>query len=165
MKTQQHTINKPSESRLNTVEFLLSTVVGALVSVSLIGFFLIMKAVGLAEVPSLRYFNFVFMAAGILSAFTYYKRKYSPGGLDYLFGLRLGIRITLTAIIPFAVFMFIYLKMDRGFMEFIINNADYGRYLNPLNAAAMIGFEGFVSGALVSYITMPYFKKISEVSE
>lgn len=165
MKTQEHTISKTNESRLSSTEFVLSTVVGALISVSLIGFFLIMKAVGLAEVPSFRYFNFVFMAAGIISAFSYYKKKYSPGGLDYLFGLRLGIRITLTAIIPFAAFMFIYLKMDPGFMQFIISNAAFGEWLTPINAAAAVGFEGFVSGALVSYITMPYFKKASEVSE
>jgi hypothetical protein len=105
------------------------------------------------------------MAAGIISAFSYYKNKYSPGGLDYLFGLRLGLRITLTAIVPFSIFMGLYLKMDPGFMEFIINNAAFGEYLTPLSSAAAIGFEGFVAGALVSYITMPYFKKESEVSE
>jgi hypothetical protein len=124
-----------------------------------------MKAVGLAEILSFSYFNFVFMAIGILSAFSYYKNKYSPSGLDYLFGLRLGIRITLTAIIPFAIFIGIYLKMDSYFMEFIVNNADFGEYLTPLIAAGEIAIEGFVAGALVSYITMPYFKKESEVSE
>lgn len=165
MKTHQHSINKPRESRLNTFEFALSTVTGALISVAMIVFFLIMKAVGLAEVPAFRHFNFVFMAIGIVSAYSIYKNKRAREGLDYLMGLRLGLRITLTAIIPFAVFMGIYLRMDPSFMEFIVNNAAWGEYLTPLNSAAAVGVEGFVSGALVSYITMPYFKKASEVSE
>lgn len=166
MKTQQHTITKPSESRLNTVEFLLSTVTGALISVAMIAFFLIMKAAGLAEVPTFRHFNGVFLLVGIVSAYAYYKNKYTKDGLDYLMGIRLGLRITLTAIIPFAIFMWLYLRMDSSFMQFIIHAASWGEYLTPITSAAVVGIEGFISGGLVSYIVMPYFKKEStEVSE
>ncbi len=161
MKSNQ-IVNSKSGYKVDSYESALCNLIGAGVSISLIMFFLAMKFFDLSQVLSLRYLNFFFLAGGIITAFYYYKKKYSPSGIDYLSGLKMGMRISLTAVIPFAIFIGIYLKIDSDFMNYIINFAEFGEYLTPGNAAAAIGFEGVVSGALVTYMSMQYFKKNSD---
>ncbi|HWY10801.1 MAG TPA: hypothetical protein VN026_05730 [Bacteroidia bacterium] len=147
-----------SEQEISSFESLLCNLTGVIVSCLLIGFFLIMKVFGWYQILELRYFNFLILFAGIHSAFLSYRNKVSPEGINYLKGLKMGLRITLTAVIPFAIFMGIYLKIDTNFMNYIIQHGDFGRYLTPGRAAGVVGFEGFVSGAIMTYIIMPYFK-------
>lgn len=161
MKTHEIVSNK-SASKVDSYESALCNWIGAGVSISLIAFFLSMKLFDLSQVLSLRYLNFFFLAGGIITAFYYYKKKYSPEGIDYLTGLKMGMRISLTAVVPFAVFIGIYLKLDTVFMDYIVNFAEFGEYLTSGSAAAAIGFEGVVSGAMVTYMSMQYFKKNSD---
>src|ERR1700758_44568 len=92
---------------------------GLITSVTLIGYFLIMVFLHLYEIISLSYFNVVILLAGILIAFSKYNQKKSGNGIYYLKGLKMGFHITILAVIPFAVFMGIYLTVDTDFMDFI----------------------------------------------
>ena len=157
MKTYKLT-QKRSADEIYSFESLLCNLTGVIVSLLLVSFFLIMRTFGWYQVLELRYFNVLILFAGIHSALLSYRNRISPEGIDYLKGLKMGLRISLTAIIPFAIFMAIYLKIDTNFMNYIIQNGEFGKYLTPGRAAGVIGFEGFVSGAIMTYIIMPYFK-------
>ena len=157
MKTYKLT-QKRSAHEIYSFESLLCNLTGVIVSLLLVSFFLIRRTFGWYQVLELRYFNILILFAGIHSALLSYRNRISPEGIDYLKGLKMGLRISLTAIIPFAIFMGIYLKIDTNFMNYIIQNGEFGKYLTPGRAAGVVGFEGFVSGAIMTYIIMPYFK-------
>jgi hypothetical protein len=157
-------INKSaSEPRAHsmTYELRISIWCGLLVSAALIGFFLVMKFAGLHRYLALRYFNWIIYALGIIIAFSVYSRnntKHVKHRLQYLKGIKMGLRIALIAIIPFAIFMFVYLRIDESFMIYIRENSEFGRYLSPISAAAVVAIEGFVGGAITTYMAMQYFK-------
>jgi hypothetical protein len=160
MKTQK-LIHRNFTQKLYSYESALCNWSGLLVSVSLIAFFLFMKAFGLYEVLSFRYFNFVFLLTGILTTFYNYKKKVARDGIDYFTGIKMGIRITLIAVVPFVFFMAIYLYVDKEFMNYIRGNAEFGRYLSPFIASGAVGIEGFVSGGITTFAAMQYFKSNS----
>jgi hypothetical protein len=150
--------HKQYERKVRSYENALCNWAGALTSLSLIVFFLVMKAVGLNQVIEFRYLNIAFLITGILGTYYNYRKKVDSEGIEYFTGLKMGLRITLTAIIPFAIFMAIYLKIDTGFMHYIREVAPFGRYLTPINAAGVVGVEGFISGGITSFMAMQYFK-------
>jgi hypothetical protein len=54
----------------------------------------------------------------------------------------------------FGVFLFIYMKLDTGLMQSIIENEPMGRYLNAYIAAFIVVLEGFFSGLLVTFVIL-----------
>jgi hypothetical protein len=54
----------------------------------------------------------------------------------------------------FGIFLFIYMKLDTGFMQSIIDNEPMGRYLNAYIAAFIVVLEGFFSGLLVTFVIL-----------
>ena len=54
----------------------------------------------------------------------------------------------------FGVFLFIYMKLDSGLMQSIIENEPMGRYLNAYMAAFIVILEGFFSGLLVTFVIL-----------
>jgi hypothetical protein len=131
---------------------------GLVVLASLIGYFFIMKMLGLYQNMMLRAFNVVFLASGIWIALNRY-RKMIGRKIDYFMGMRIGVLITLIATIPFAVFVGIYLALDTSFMTYIILNHEFGPYLSPLVSAIGVAAEGLSSGFILTYVIMPHFKK------
>lgn len=132
---------------------------GLVVSLGLISFFLLMKGLNLHEILALRYLNFLFLFAGIIFVLYQYQKKNATKGVDYFTGLKMGIRISLLAVIPFAIFMGIYLVVDENFMNYIKHTADFGNYLTPGLAAGSILVEGVSSGVIITYMSMQYFKE------
>jgi hypothetical protein len=162
MKTEK-IFHKGLDTKITSFENALCNRTGIVISLVLIGFFLAMVAVGLVEVLWLRYVNFVILLGGLIYAFKKYTKKVSSSGMHYFEGLKLGMRITLTAIIPFTVFIAVYLRLDPSFMEYIKQSAEFGKYLAPISAATEVAMEGIVSGFLTSYCLMQYFKSDNEV--
>ena len=158
-------INK-EESR-NQAFFSLSTAhrwAGPLTAVSLVLFFLVMKSFKLHELLYLRYFNGLFLISAVLFALFQYRKYYSDGkGIDYLTGLRLGAMVTLTATIPFAFFMGVYLMLDTAFMDYIKINTDLGYELTPGIAAISLFIEGLSSGLIFTFMLMQYLKYEDEI--
>jgi len=137
---------------------LLSIRAGLVVSASLVAYFFIMKAAGLYHYMILRAFNSVFLGGGILIALGRYSKMLNRK-LDYFIGMRIGVLITLIAVIPFSIFCGIYLALDTDFMNYIILNHEFGSYLSPIAAAIGVGAEGLASGFIITYIAMPFFKR------
>lgn len=164
MLTQNHTLMNPpneiSSNRLARRELQIisrTTKVGLAISAAYIGFFLLMRLFQLENMLWLRSFNGIFLFAGLIVVFKEFKHRVN-GKIEYLEGMRLGLRTTIISLVPFTVFMFFTLRFNPEFMTFIQQTAWSGAYMAPGSAAGMILIEGLVSGFIMTYIMMMSLK-------
>ena len=120
--------------------------------------FLLMKLVGLERVYQLRYLNTL-----LLFLFTMYTlneiNTKTKNHLEYLTGLAVSIFMAVISFSLFAFFMFFYLNFfDPVFMQYLMEHAPFGRYLNPINAAVWLIIEGIGIQISFTLIIMEYFK-------
>ena len=71
----------------------------------------------------------------------------------------MGIWVTFMAVIPFALFIAIFLSYDDHLMMIIKQSTSIGEYLNPLTIFGSTCIEGISSGIIITFILMQYFKK------
>ena len=126
---------------------------GIRIAFCLILFFLLMKLVGLGHHAELRLLNLVILTVGIYFALKKFRRTHSDH-LNYFRGLIMGVATGGVASAIFGVFLFIYMKLDSGLMQSIIENEPMGRYLNAYMAAFIVTLEGFFSGLLVTFVIL-----------
>jgi len=165
METLKTTVTKKKIGfRASGISDLCNTM-GMFVFLCLMLYFITMRAIGLYELFALRDFNIVFLVTGILFALSSYS-KMSKDGADYLTGLKIGIRITLTAILPFALFIYFYLTTDTTFMNLLKTTLNMGEFtsilgeiISPAIAAVIIFLEGLLSGVIITFVAMQYYKK------
>ncbi|GAA4822121.1 DUF4199 domain-containing protein [Algivirga pacifica] len=136
-----------------------SSLLGGLVAfVGLVLYFFLMKSLGLIHVVELRALNLLFLIGGILFAIKW-EQKHWGKGFNYFDGLISGAGAGLMGVIPFALFIFIYLEfIDPAFMQQIREQEIMGHYLTSFNAAFVIFIEGTASGLLATYTIMQYIK-------
>jgi hypothetical protein len=131
---------------------------GIYTAIILIVFFFFMKLIGLVDVYELRMLNVVFLFAGVFMAIKKY--RHSSDKPSYLSGIGVGIFTSAIALFIFSLFIIIYLgAIDPAFMESLKANEYFGQYLNPYIAGAAIFLEGTLSGLLLSFILMQYYKR------
>jgi hypothetical protein len=159
MKTQKLEEGSVQIRFLDAYTISLCNRLGSTIFVLLVVFFLIMKSLGLHEITSLHYFNGLFLLFGLFLALSKISKKNESKKIEYFVGIKIGMRMTLIAIIPFAIFIALYLKIDTAFMTFLNHNAIFGDFLSPLVAALAIAVEGIVSGFVLTFILLPYFKE------
>lgn len=147
---------KKSDSRFSAI----SIGVGLITSLVLIIYFVIIRSFALENIFYLRLANIFILLVGLLIGERLCGSRIAHK-IDYLKGMRIGTQITVAATIPYSIFMWIYLKMDTELLAFIQNNTNFGKFLNPLPACAagIVTIEGFVSGLVLTYVIMPYFKR------
>ena len=126
---------------------------GLRIAAVLILFFLIMRLVGLGHHAELRLLNLAILTVGVYLALKKFKQTHSDH-LNYFRGLIMGVATAGIASGIFGVFLFIYMKLDSGLMQSIIDNEPMGRYLNPYIAAFIVVLEGFFSGLLVTFVIL-----------
>ena len=133
--------------------------VGLLTSAALIIFFLFMKYVDLIQIVELRCLNFFILLAGVNAAFRYHRRQ-TEANVEYFSGFYFGFFTALFAVVPFALFVFIYLwKIDPTLVVGLRSNSLFmGIEVTPEKAAITTIIEGVVSGVLISYILMQYYR-------
>lgn len=135
---------------------------GLAVCGGLLLYFFAMAAVDLLRVVELRALNFFILLTGILYSINYVK-NHKGNQFDYFEGLAAGFLTTIYSVIPFGVFVFIYLwQINPSFMEYIRENVMFGNSLTPALAAFAILVEGIASGAVISFIAMQYFKRFAK---
>jgi hypothetical protein len=133
-------------------------VVGLITALALIAYFFIMKALNLAQVIELRFFNFVIMAAGICYGIYNLKHKLNEQEF-YLKGLAQGMVISVVTVVTFATFITIYLRyFDFALMEEISKKVPYTGSLDALTIYGSLFLEGMASGAIITFSAMQYLK-------
>ncbi len=131
---------------------------GFLTASALIGFFFIMKFMGLINHYELRALNIIFLFSGVYVSVKSYIKNENEG--TYLGGLGTGLLTSGVALLIFSGFVMLYLDViDPAFMTSLREYEYFGRYLNPYIAGSVIFLEGTISGLLVSFILMQYYKR------
>jgi Protein of unknown function (DUF4199) len=114
-----------------------------------------MKVAGLAHIYELRFLNVFIQVGGIYLALKKFKETHDEH-MNYFRALVTGVATGAVSSVIFALFLFIYLSVDPGFMQDIITNEPMGRYLNPYITAFMVALEGLFSGLLFTFIIINY---------
>lgn len=136
---------------------------GIKIAGGLIAYFLIMKFAGLGHHVELRLLNLVIQVAGVYFALKKFKETHGSH-INYFRALITGVATAAIGSVIFALFMFVYMKLDSGMMQSIIDNEPMGRYLNAYMAAFIVALEGAFSGLLVTFVLINYVHT-DEVSE
>ena len=131
---------------------------GLLTSIGLIAYFLIMKLLGLVHIVELRVFNVFILGYGIWLGLKQYLDE-SGNRMVYLQTFALGSLTAVSAVVPFAIFIFSYMSWDVQFMNTVIENEWFGSYMNPYIVAFLISFEGIISSFFITFTIMQYMKK------
>jgi len=117
-------------------------------------YFLIMMALDLGHNYYFRVFNGVIHVAFIAIAIKQYKVGY-PEEFNYLSGVAMGITSSLVGIVPFSIFMLIFLASSPEFMHSLAESSELiGQYLTPFTASLIVLLEGMGISFLASYIIM-----------
>lgn len=124
---------------------------GIKIAAGLIAYFLVMKFIGLGHHVELRLLNLAILVAGIFFGLKKFKESHADH-LNYFRALVTGVAIGSVGSLLFALFLFIYMQLDSGMMQSIVENEPMGRYLNPYIAAFIVALEGVFSGLLVTFV-------------
>lgn len=134
--------------------------IGLITSLGLLAYFFIMKGLGLSHIIELRVFNFFILGTGIVYGIHKLKEELHEENF-YLKGLLEGLFISLTAVLPFAIVIGLYLEyFDLGLMNRIKEGLASKDYINGFTVFAVIFMEGIASGAIIAYGAMQYFKSV-----
>lgn len=128
---------------------------GLRIAAGLILYFVLMKILGLAHHAELRLLNLLILVAGVYFALKKFKNTHEDH-LNYFRALITGVATAAVGSLVFALFLFIYMKLDSNMMESIREGEPMGRYLNAYMAAFIVALEGVFSGLLVTFVLINY---------
>jgi hypothetical protein len=126
---------------------------GLRIAAALIVYFLLMRVIGLAHHVELRLLNLVILGIGVYFALRKFKESHE-GHLNYFRGLITGVTTAAIGSMVFALFLFIYMKVDDSMMRAVIEQDRMGRYLNAYIAAFVVALEGVFSGLLMTFVLL-----------
>lgn len=128
---------------------------GLKIAAGLIGYFVLMRIIGLHHHVELRLLNLLILVAGIYFALRKFKETHGQH-INYFRALVTGVATGAIASIVFALFLFIYMKVDEEMMRSIVENEPMGHYLNAYMSAFIVALEGVFSGLLVTFVLINY---------
>jgi hypothetical protein len=128
---------------------------GLKTSVGLIVYFLLMQVIDKHHHVELRLFNLIILVVGIYYALKKFKNTHEDH-MNYFRGLITGVATGAIASVAFAVFLFIYMKVDPSLLASIKENEPMGHYLNEYMSAFIVALEGVFSGLLVTFVLINY---------
>jgi hypothetical protein len=128
---------------------------GLKIAGGLIAYFLLMKMVGLSNHVELRLLNLFIIIGGIYFALKKFKETHGKH-LNYFLALATGVATGAIASLVFALFLFLWMKLDANMMKSIVENEPMGRHLNAYMAAFIVALEGVFSGLLVTFVLINY---------
>lgn len=135
---------------------------GLLTAAGLILYFFLMKLLGLIHVTELRFLNGVIMAIGVVLAIKAYKTV-SAGNIGYFKGLGTGVITAIIGTVIFASFMVAYVSIAGDDMiEMLTAERYFGDRIESTPGIVIFSvlmLEGLISGFLISFIAMQYFKR------
>ncbi|WP_242928269.1 DUF4199 domain-containing protein [Pontibacter vulgaris] len=135
---------------------------GLFTAAALIAYFLLMRLFGLVHIIELRFLNGLIMAVGIVLAIRAYKIRVN-GMIGYFTGLGTGFITAVIATVIFASFMLLYIKaFDGKLLEMLTAQSLFGDRMQVtpgLVIFIVLMLEGVISGFMISFIAMQYFKR------
>jgi hypothetical protein len=137
---------------------------GLLISVALIGYFLGMKALGLADNVWFRAFNAVFLFLGVYLSIKNFM-DYKEGQYSYFQGIATGMFTSLVTAITFSAFLLVYLNFDTVLMSKLGELPLFRMEFTPIKAALVIFFEAMFSGYLFTYASMQFAKPSADMEQ
>ncbi len=134
-------------------------VTGIIMCVCYIAYFLFMESIDLAAIPEYRAGNFIIQIAAIAISIRVFKS--SKGNFSYLEGFGLGFFSSFISVMLFALFIYFYfLKINPELLQTLMTNSlMLGKYLTPFSAAFAVTVEGSISGLIISFAFMQFFKE------
>jgi hypothetical protein len=134
---------------------------GVLLAAALIGYFLLMRALGLGHVYWLRALNAFILFFTVRGAILKYRNESSDTMYDEFFNFfKIGMRTAFVGITAFAVFVAIYMDvLDPTFLEEVRQVEKLSPYLTPVTAAGIVFIEGFGSAFVCTYLVIQISKR------
>ncbi|GGG00902.1 DUF4199 domain-containing protein [Pontibacter amylolyticus] len=135
---------------------------GLFTALALVSYFLLMKVVGLSHIIELRFLNGLIMAVGVTLSIRALKIM-RQGNIGYFEGLGVGVITSVLATVVFAAFMVIYIKaFDDGLLKVLAGEQFFGDRMAITPGVVIfivLMLEGVISGFMVSFIAMQWFKR------
>lgn len=134
---------------------------GVLLAAALVGYFLLMRALGLGHVYWLRALNALILFFTVRAAILNYRRESTENMYDDFFNFfKIGMRTAFIGIAAFAVFIAIYLDiLDPNFLNEVRQVEKLSPYLTPVTAAGIVFIEGFGSAFVCTYLVIQISKR------
>ena len=129
---------------------------GGLTATLLMGYFLLMLWVGLAERIELRYLNVFILISGVLLAFRSFHRR-QRDAVSYARGLRLGFLTSMVAGLLFSASLYVFLRFVSPESGIYLLEHLQSSYLNLEVMSLIVFFEAGASGFVMSVIVSRYF--------
>ncbi len=116
------------------------------------GFFLLMHLLNLSQNYYLRVFNGVIHVGFLWMALrAWYREQHGPSD-DYTSGVVMGMVTSLAGVLPFTIFMVLFLAYNPSFLTNIQTQSPIGQYFTPVTASLFILVEGIAMSLILSYI-------------
>lgn len=148
MKTTNYTVNTGFTAGLFT-------------TAGLIAYFLAMRAGGLAQIPELRFFNFVILFAGVAFAMKRHA-DLTNNSYNYFNTLGSGVLTVVTSVALFSAFVLAWLYLDPDLLAALKANSSAPSWLSPQTAATTVFGEGLASGMVTAYILLSWVSRNRE---
>lgn len=132
---------------------------GLLSFAACVAYFLIMRALNLIQIPEFRYLNYAILMGGIALALNEVRHSIHKHRVNYLPGLGIGLWVSLVCALFFGVFLAIYSSIDKDFVARIKPNLPFQDYVNPGMLAFVSAGEMIVSGVIITFVVMQFFKR------
>ena len=135
---------------------------GLLTTAALVIYFITMDLLNLTHYTTLHFLNGIIMSIGIVMAIHAYKRS-MRGTISYFNGLGTGVITAVVGTVLFAVFVVLYVSIGNGELLNTLSAEPYfGERVNATPGIVIFSvlmLEGIISGAMISFIAMQYFKR------
>lgn len=116
------------------------------------GFFLIMHLLDLSQNYYLRVFNGIIHVGFLWTALRAWYRHHHGAADDYTSGVVAGMMTSLAGVLPFTVFMVLFLSYNPSFLASIQQQSPIGEYFTPVMASLFILVEGIATSLILSYL-------------
>lgn len=115
-------------------------------------FFLAMHLLRLSENYYLRVFNGVIHVACLWLAIRAWQHTHPEPSDDYTSSVVVGMFTSLVGVIPFTIFMVLFLAYNPSFLASIQSQSPIGQYFTPVMASLFILVEGIAASIILSYL-------------
>ena len=114
--------------------------------------FLIMHELAQVRNFNLRILNGFIHIGLIYAAIREYRKVVMEKSSAIVSGVFVGMYTSIVGVLPFTIFIMLYLTADTAFMEHIKASIPTGKYFNPFTASLFIFVEGIATSLIGSYL-------------